>query len=234
MSKKSPTTGTGKKAQKAEYKAHKYFAEDAVRESKENRPYKTSAKKELQGISKGKHGVTSSVGELNKKLSRSREYAEQYYAPLQEKTTQQALKDFERTTQPQIVNNFGRESGAGSSALQQAMAAAKVDLHDRLATNFEGLRTNLAQNMLSQSEQGKLMNLNARLQSNQGLMGNPVSPIGGGIQNSYLQPQQGQASGVANAAGGLAQGGGTALTAWWLAKAAAAPATGGASLALPV
>lgn len=232
MGKTSPLTGTGKKAQKAEYKAHKFAAEEYVKETKANRPIKKGAQKELQGIAKGKHGVTSSVKELNKKLAQSRDYADEFYKPYQEKATAEALKDFERTTQPQIVNNFGREGN--SSALSQALSAARVDLHDRLATNFEGLRTNLAQNTLNQSEQGKLTNLNARLQANSGLMGQPTTPIAGGLQNSYNQKQPAQASGLANAAGGLAQGAGTAYAAWWLAKAAAAPVTGGASLAIPV
>ena len=230
MGKKSPTTGTGKKAQKAEYKAHKYFAEESVKESKAMKPYKKGAREELEKISKGKHGVTASLGDLQRKLERAGKDADKFYQPIKD----QAMQDFKRVTEPGIVNAFGRESGSESSALNQAMAAAQVDLQGRMAADFAGYKTNYAQNLVNQSQQGKLTNLNARLQSNQGLMGNPVSPIGGGIQSSYAQSQPSQPSGAASAAGGLAQGSGAALTAWWLAKAAAAPATGGASLAIPV
>lgn len=232
MGKTSPTTGTGKKAQKAEYKAHKFFAEESVSEAKQNRASKRSARHDMREIGKGKHGLTGSLGELQDKLNRAGKDAEKFYAPIQKN----AIKQFEQLYPQEIRNQFGAAAGqgSGSSSMNQALSAARVDLQDRLASNFAGFKTNLAQSMLSQSENNKLANLNARMQAHQSTMGGPVSPIGGGIQPSYNQPQQSQPSGASSALGGLAQGGSTALTAWWLAKAAAAPATGGASLAIPV
>ena len=73
MGKTSPLTGTGKKARKSEYKAHDYFAKEAVRESKENRKYKTGAKKEIQGISKGKHLPETDIKKLTKQYQQAYE-----------------------------------------------------------------------------------------------------------------------------------------------------------------
>lgn len=226
MGKTSPLTGTGKKAQKAEYKAHKFAAEEYVKEAKHDRAGKRAAKYDLRQIGKGKGLPKYEKAEyekqtlhgLMKDFERAGRGAEKIFEPIK----QEALANFDQYTTPEIANQYGRESGGGSSALNQAMAAARGNLQRSLASDFAGLQANLAQNFLGQREQSRqfgsqfqagqnqfanqsaLANLNTRLQALSGTLGNPVQPIGGGLQPSYNPKQAEGSSGI----GGALIGGG--------------------------
>ncbi len=182
---KDALTGTEKKAKKRDINFTRDQQKLYSKEQKHDLPYKHSSQKSLRDIAKGKHGPTTSLSELQDKLKRASKGAEKFYEPVQK----QALQDFDRYTLPEVTNKFGRESGSGSSALNQAMAAARVDLQGRLASDFAGYKSQYAQNLVSQSEQGKLQSLNARLSANGGLMNVPIQPQMSGLANqpSYLQ-----------------------------------------------
>ncbi len=122
-------------------------------------------------------------------------------------------------------NQFGAQFGNQQEQFGASHAAAQNQFGAQYRSNQEQF-----------GNQSQLANLNAKLQASGLLRNQTVQPQYTGLSASpsYNQPAPGGASGAANAVSGLAQGGGAALTAWWLAKAAAAPATGGASLAIPV
>lgn len=241
MGKTSPLTGTGKKAQKKLYKAQGTLAEMSVAQKKHDEKSRKSALYDLRQIGKGeglpgyektkydkaKYEKQTLHG-LVKDFARAGKGAEKIFEPIK----QEALANFEQQTTPEIANQYGRESGSGSSALNQAMAAAKVNLQRGLASDFAGLQANLAGNLLGQREQSRqfgsqfqagqnqfgaqfkagqnqfatqsqLANLNARMQANAGVMGQPINPVFGGLQPSYNQ-KQGGTSGM----GGALIGGG--------------------------
>lgn len=233
MGKTSPLTGTGKKARKAEYKAHGYFAEESVRQSKHDRSSRNAARKDIRDVGKGK-GLPKydkvkyekqSLHGLQKDFKRAMKGADKIFEP----TRQEALANFDQYTTPEVANSYGRESGGGSSALNQAMAAARGNLQRGLAADFAGVQANLANNFLNQREQSRqfgaqfqsgqnqfanqsqLANLNTRLQANSGLMGNPIQPIGGGLQQSYNPSTNKGPNGYQQMAGSIIEGGLTAL-----------------------
>ncbi len=230
MGKTSPTTGTGKKAQKAIYKGQKFSVEEYVREAKHDRGAKRAAKHDIRQIGKGKYLPETDVKKLTKQYQQAYKGTEGMF----DKQAEEALHKYQTQIAPSVAQQFGGSEVGTSSALRQALSASGADLQRSLASDFANLRHGIASGTMNQSNQNTLAGLNTRLQAHNMTMGNPISPIGTQVQNSYNQPQQGQPSGLSSALGGAAQGGGSALTAWWLAKAAAAPATGGASLAIPV
>lgn len=203
MGKTSPTTGTGKKAQKAVYKAQKYAAEEFVKENERKKPLKKSSEQDLKKIAEGKTGLTANP----KKLLDIYRSVEKDAGKIFSKHRETALDSFNQYNVPETVNQFGRETGSGSSALNQALAASKNTLNRQLASDFSTIQSGLAQNLMGQSQNAGLANLNARLQANSGIMGNPMQPITG-IQPSYNQPKGGTAGmGGTLLAGGLSAAG---------------------------
>lgn len=232
MGKTSPLTGTGKKARDSEYKAHKYFAEESVKEHKGNRRSKDAAMKRTEDIAK--KGLPkyekvnykkSSLSDLTKDYERAGKGAKKIFDPIEK----EARKNYERFAMPEIANQYGAESGSRSSALNQALQAGQVDLNDRLAANFAGIKANLANSLLQQRENSRqfgaqfqsgqnqfannsqLQNLNAKLQANSTFTGRQTQPLGGGIQNSYNAPSNSGPNGYQQMAGSIVKGGLTAL-----------------------
>jgi hypothetical protein len=158
-------TGTQKKAQK-------YGAKHLVK--REKQAYRLS--KEL---AKGKHGPTIKLSKLMHDFERAGKGAEKIFAPIKE----QALQEFGQTTLPGVLSEFGDAGLGRSSALNQALAAARTNLSSQLASQFAGLQSNLASNFLQQRESNKLNQLNSYLQQ---------SGLSGGLQqgafaNPYFQ-----------------------------------------------
>jgi hypothetical protein len=179
MCKTSPLTGTGKKSQKAIYKAQKYAAEESVKEYKRTKGQRETAGKTYEDISKGK-GLPKyksetkyeaskykpetkyeaskykqetkydrqGLSDLVRDFERAGKGAERIFEPVK----QQALADYQQRVAPAIMGQFGREQGAGSSALNQALAASATNLQRGLASDFAGLQNSVASNLLGERE----------------------------------------------------------------------------------
>lgn len=210
MGKTSPLTGTGKKARKAEYKAHEFAAEEFVRESKHDRGNKRAAKHDLRQIAKGKHLPETDI----KKLTQQYQQAFEGTQGMFDKQTDEALHQFQTRVAPSVAQQFGGSEVGSSSSMRQALAASGMDLQRSLASDFANMRHGIATGTINQSNQNTLSGLNARLQANAGTIGQPISPIGGGIQNSYNAPSNKGPNGYQQAAGSIIEGGLTALGAY--------------------
>jgi hypothetical protein len=217
MGKTSSLTGTGKKNLKKVQKAQGTLAEISVEQAKHGEKYRKSSQHDLRQIAKGK-GIPKyehlTLHGQEKDLKRAGKGAEAFYAPIKE----QAIKNFDQYTMPEVSDRYGRESGGGSSALNQAMAAARGNLQSQLASDFAGYKTNMAQNMLNQREQSRqfgnqsqMQNLNARMQALGSGMGQQIQPSFQPMQSQYLQKQQEGSSGIG---GSLIAGGLGALGSW--------------------
>lgn len=115
------------------YEPFKYKSETKYDPSK----YEQQTKFEKQGLS-----------DLVRDFERAGKGAEKIFEPVK----QQALTDFQQKTIPGVMGAFGREQGAGSSALNQALAAAATNLHRGLASDFAGIQSGVASNLLGERE----------------------------------------------------------------------------------
>lgn len=193
-------------------KAVKKGQEMAIKKEKLAMPSYKAGAKELERQIKGKgEGPATHLRDIQERFQRAAQGAEKFYEPIK----QQALADFRQSTQPELVNRFGRQSGSGSSALNQALAAAQSNLSRGLAADFAGFQTNLAQNLLSQSQQAKLAAQQQRYAAATQGIGQPSAyipptiapptslqrfgPLGAGIAG-------GVAGGIAGGPGGAVQG----------------------------
>jgi len=70
----------------------------------------------------------------------------------------QAMKDFEQTTIPSIMNAFGSDS-KGSSALNQALASGGANLNSNLASMLSQLQLSAAQGLGTMGAQGQQQGL---------------------------------------------------------------------------
>jgi len=177
---RSALTGTEKKAKRQEIKFAKKSREEALRENRATRGLRRQSGKALKDIAMGKRGVTTDIGELMKQFQEAQKFAEQIYRPRQE----EAIQNFQREILPQISTQLGSDSKT-SSALNQALAASAENLQRGISADINSL----SQNLVGQSQQGKLNNLQAMLQaSGQGLGSNQLAPqsIGFGSAPSYL------------------------------------------------
>jgi hypothetical protein len=222
---KSKFTGTQKKAQKRDIKFTQKLQDLYLKDVTRQRPFTREARRDLQDIQKGK-GLPKyqhmSLKDIMHDFERAGKGAEKIFEPIK----QEALKGFEQYTQPQLVGEFGQGT-AGSSAMNQALAAARGNLARQLAADFSSIQSNLANNFLGQREQqrqfqqgSQLANLQSRLQSSAQLLGQPFTPqySGLGAQSPY-QTKSGQTSGMG---GQLIGGGLSALGSYASSEAGAA------------
>ena len=177
-------------------------------------------------ILKGKHAPTLSLKELQRDFQRATKGAEELYAPIKAN----ALQEFGQSTLPGVLSEFGDAGLGRSSALNQALAAARTNLSRQLASDFAGFQTNLAQNMIGQREQNKtnylsqLANLStqrafqnpymSKNQQGSAGMGAPLIAGGMGALGSYAGTEAGAATlgGLFGGGGAAATGAGTAAT----------------------
>ena len=170
---KSALTGTEKKAKKLAFKT-----------AKEQQALTSPIFKK---ILKGHYRPEISIGKMLKDFQKGTQGAEKIFAPIKE----QALQDFNQYTQPEVVGQFGQGT-SGSSAMNQALAAAKTNLSRQLASDFAGLQANLGQNFLNTKNQNKTNYLQQLLSATAGA--NPVLQ-GVSQQPSYL-PSSSKPSGI--------------------------------------
>jgi hypothetical protein len=189
---RSSLTGTQKKGQKRDIKFSKTLQEKYLKDLAAKQPLQKETLSELRDILSGKHLPTTSLGDLMKDFQRAGKGAEEIFAPIKE----QALEEFGTQTVPGIYGHFGLEMGARSSALNQALSAARSNLSRQLASDFSSLQSNLAQNLLNQRESNRLNALQSRLQTAGLGLGQPVNLLQTGLasQNPYLQKQGGPSS----------------------------------------
>ena len=167
-------------------------------------------------IAHGKHAPTLSLQDLMNDFKRAGQGAEEFYAPIKE----EALHQFGTETIPGVYGQFGSEMGSRSSALTQALSAARENLSRSLASDFAGFKTNLAQNLVGQRESNKMNYLNT-------LAGLSTSPLA--YQPSYLSKGASD-NRWKGALGGAIQGGiqgGMAGGPWGAAAGAVLGGTGG-------
>ncbi len=103
------------------------------------------------------------LGDIGKQYGRAYEYAQKGFDPM----IQQAYQRFDRETAPAIASTYGSSAGAGSSALNQALAGARKDLELGLASQLAPMQSGIAQNILGQYLGGKERTQFGNLQSQQ-------------------------------------------------------------------
>ena len=223
---KSALTGTEKKAKKRDIKFTQKLQDEYLREHEAKRGVRRHGAKAIADIAKGKGGPTTSIKDLMKDFKKSEGMAKKYFEPIKKQT----LSEYHQNVVPGINTEFGSESKS-SSALNQALAASGENLQRSLASDFAGLQMNLGQNLLQQSEQGKVQRLNAMLSAGGAALGQQISPQMSGFQNAnqYLpksgSPNQGQRI-TSSLLGGL-QGGVSGFLSGGIPGAAAGAIGGG-------
>ena len=219
MGKTSPYTGTQKKANKAKAKTEKYFAEESVKQHKHDMPLRKSAQHDLRQISKGKYSPPTDIKGLTKEFEGAQKYAgkaaKEQFKPIQQK----AISDYQRYTTPSLAAQYSPKG----SAAKQALKDSGEDLQRSLANDFAGLKNSIAGNYMNQLSQNRNQDINTRLQSLSGTMGQPISPVSLGMQPAY-NPSKGGTSGMG---GTLLQGGLTAAGTYAGSEAGSAAITSG-------
>jgi hypothetical protein len=114
-------------------------------------------------VATGEKGLTTDVNKLAKQYAQSGKGTEQFFSPIRE----QAMRDFNQTTVPNLLTQYGQGSKS-SSALNQALGAAAGNLHQDLASNFANMKQQMAGGIFNQSQNSQAANLQNRLALNQG------------------------------------------------------------------
>ncbi len=151
-------------------------------------------------VATGKKGLTTDIDKLSKQYAQAGKGTERFFAPIKET----AMRDFNQTTVPSLMTQYGQGSRS-SSALNQALGAAAGNLHQDLASNFANMKQQMAGNIFGQSQDSQAANLKNRLELNQGAnaQGNfwsKAAPVAGGLAglamgNPMLGVQMGTAAG---------------------------------------
>lgn len=204
---KSALTGTEKKAKKRELNFAKEQQKLFQKEQKKAVPYQESARHFEKQIQKGRHlpeyektgykktGAPEKVNykktgyenvkynphdikQLTKDFEKAGRGAESMFA----KQKENALAEFNQRVRPGVAGQFAPNqygSSSGSSAMNQALAAAEGNLQRALNSDYESLRTNLASNILGQQEQQR--QFGSQFQAGQ----NQFASTFGAQQNQY-------------------------------------------------
>lgn len=176
---KSALTGTEKKAKKRDINFTKEQQRAYLKQLKDTKGLRKQSASSLQDIAAGEKGLTTDIGELMKQFQQAQKFAEQVYAP--QKT--EALHNFQQEIMPTINTQLGSNSKT-SSALNQALAASAENLHRGISSDIN----NLSGQLLNQSQQSQLNNLQAMLQASGAGVGQQITPAmsGFGTAPSYL------------------------------------------------
>lgn len=154
---KSALTGTEKKAKKSAFKIAKARDKIALRS------YEKGIKG-LEGIAAGEGALPTSLQELTERMAPQRN---------------ESLRQFDQLAAPQYRGQFGAGMGQGSrsSAMTQALAAARGNLESQLQADLANMQ-----------QQNQLANLNARMQAYGAMSGQQMNPLTAnmGLQPSYL------------------------------------------------
>jgi Chaperone of endosialidase len=188
-------SGTQKKQQKRDLRFQHKLQDKYLREQEKNRPLRRQSAKELENISKGKHGPKyektvhkkteapkkvgyNKVGYENvnynphdvTRLAKDFEKAGRGAEGMFAKQKENALAEFNQRTRPEIAGQFAPNQyggSSGSSAMNQALAAAQGNLQRGLNADYEVLRNNLAGGLLGQQEQQRQFGSTFGAQQNQ-------------------------------------------------------------------
>lgn len=196
---KSALTGTEKKAKREEINFAKKSRKEALREHEATRGLRRQSQKALKDISMGKRGPTSDIGELMKQFEQAQGLAKKIYEP----NKAEALNQFQQQVMPTINTQYGSDSKT-SSALNQALAASAENLHRGINSDINALSGQL----LGQSQQAKLSNLQGMLSAAGAGAGSNLQPqsLGFGTAPSYLP--KGGPSMTSQVLGGFIKGAG--------------------------
>jgi hypothetical protein len=96
----------------------------------------------------------------------------------------EALRQFDQLSAPDVRSQFGASQGQGSksSAMTQALSAARGNLESQIQSNLSG-----------QMQQNQLMNLQARMQADASLAGQQMNPLNAwAAQQANYLPSSGQ------------------------------------------
>lgn len=109
----------------------------------------------LKDILRGEYAPEVSLKHQRKDYERALRYAGDILAPQRERMLQEAQTGYERFTRPGIVGQFTQGpqgSTAGSSALNQALAASAADLSRQVTNQYQGLQFGLAEQFLGKRD----------------------------------------------------------------------------------
>lgn len=138
-----------KMAIKKEQKAHEFYK---------------SGIKQAQELTSGKHGPTTEGGKLMHDYERFYNQAGDFLRPQFDREATQAYQEQNMYQSPELRNQYGAASGQGSksSALNQALAAARTNLSRQLENDFSQRQMGLASGILQQREQNKQFDFSGR------------------------------------------------------------------------
>lgn len=181
------TRAKNKRRQARKEKVEKKAVKQAMKREKEAFGAYKSGIKGMKGVAEGKGALPHSLSDTIKRFGRASSSLDRMY------DAQKAanLAEFKQNYLPQQIEG-GRAMGDRSSALNQAIAAATTDYKMQQDAMFENMRNQMATNILNQSNQAKLANLNAQMQSYGGMAGQQMSPLMSNLamNSAYLNPQQ--------------------------------------------
>lgn len=131
--------------------------EMAIKKEKKAYPVYKEGLKEISGLLKGKHGPTTEGGKLQKDYERFYGQASEFLKPQFDKEATQAYQEQAMYQSPELKNQYGAAGGQGakSSALNQALAAARTNLSRQLENDFSQRAMQQAGNILQLREQNK-------------------------------------------------------------------------------
>lgn len=181
---RSKLTGTQKKQQKRDLRFTHRQQDVFEKEQKKSLPYRESARHFEKQIQKGRHLPKydktdykkasfektkynpHDLKQLTKDFEKAGKGAEKIFAPVREN----ALAQFNQQTEPEVAGQFAPNAyggSSGSSAMNQALAAAQGNLQRNLASDFAGLQANLANNLMTSREQQRQFGAQFGAQQNQ-------------------------------------------------------------------
>ncbi len=138
----------------------------AIKKEEKAYPVYKEGLKEIQDLISGKHGPTTEGGKLLHDYERFYKGAGEFLRPQFENEARQAYREQGMYASPEIRSEYGAKGGQGSksSALNQALAAARMNLTRQLENDFAQKQMGLAGNILQQREQNKQFDYGGRSQ----------------------------------------------------------------------
>ena len=168
---RSAKTGTEKKATKAAFKSAR------KREKVGLEAYRKGIAG-LEGFAQGRGLLPETLQDISRQMAPQRN---------------ESLRQFDQLYAPDVRGQFGAGMGQGSrsSAMTQALAAARGNLESQIQAGLS-----------AQMQQNQLANLNARMQAYGGLSGQQMNPLNANIaQQANYMPSSGQPSATKQAIG---------------------------------
>jgi hypothetical protein len=109
----------------------------------------------FKDLSRGEYAPETSLKQIRKDEERALRYAGDILEPQKQGLMDLATQQYKRTSRPGIMQNIGGGDTAGSSALNQALAAAQADLAFQVGNQFNQMQFGLADQLLGRRDQGR-------------------------------------------------------------------------------